>query len=106
MSEPTEGTGATPGDVPVEQRFEIMTPDEQVAGVHADLVGVWHTQDSFVLDFSVVSAPPNVRVEGGRRIVTQPAQVVSRVRLPPGQIFEVMRALEQQLSGWEREHDR
>jgi hypothetical protein len=90
--------------VEMEQRFEIITPDAQIAGVHADLVGVWHTPDSFVFDFSVVSAPASVHVEGDRRVVTQPAQVVSRVRMPPSQIFEVMRALEQQLSNWEREN--
>jgi Protein of unknown function (DUF3467) len=106
VSEAPDGS-EEPGDgVEIEQRFEIVTPDAQVAGVHADLVGVWHTPDSFVFDFSVVSAPASVRVEGGRRVVTQPAQVVSRVRMPPGQIFEVMRALEQQLSSWERENGR
>jgi hypothetical protein len=109
VTEPT-GEPGEPEDsdqpVEVEQRFEIVTPDSQVAGVHADLVGVWHTPDSFVFDFSVVSAPATVRMEAGRRVVTQPAQVVSRVRMPPGQIFEVMRALEQQLSNWERETGR
>jgi hypothetical protein len=100
---PDEPDDANP-PVEVEQRFEIVTPDAQIAGVHADLVGVWHTPDSFVFDFSVVSSPASVHVEGGRRVVTQPAQVVSRVRMPPSQIFEVMRALEQQLSNWEREN--
>ncbi len=32
------------------------------------------------------------------------AQVVARVRIPPSQVFEVMKVLEQQLSAWEREN--
>jgi hypothetical protein len=104
VTQPPEQPDEPGQPIEVEQRFEIVTPDDQIAGVHADLVGVWHTPESFVFDFSVVSQPASVRVEGGRRVVTQPAQVVSRVRMPPGQIFEVMRALEQQLSSWEREN--
>jgi hypothetical protein len=36
--------------------------------------------------------------------VIRDATVVSRVRIPPSQVFELMKALEQQLSAWEKEH--
>jgi hypothetical protein len=56
---------------------------------------VWHSKDVFVLDFAVLSQP----------ITPQQLQsrVVSRVRIPPSQVFEIMKALEQQLSAWEKE---
>ncbi len=87
-------------------RVEIVTPPTQVAGVAADLVGVWHTAESFVLDFSAFADPARVQVEEGVDVLVQRAQVVARVRIPPSQVFEIMKALEQQLSAWERETGR
>ena len=87
-------------------RVEVTTPDQQVAGVAADLVGVWHTADSFVLDFSAFADPARVLVEDGVDVLVQKAQVVARVRIPPSQVFEIMKALEQQLSAWEAETGR
>lgn len=78
-------------------------PESQIAGVHADLVGVWHTPDSFVMDFSALAEPPQLHQESRQDIVMQHAQIVARVRIPPSQVFEIMKALEQQLSAWERE---
>ena len=86
-----------------DQRVEIVMPESQVAGVHADIVGVWHTSDSFVLDFSAVTEPSRVDSSGGQPVIVQRAQVVARVRIPPNQVFEIMKALEQQLTAWERE---
>jgi hypothetical protein len=82
---------------------QIAMPENQVAGVHADLVGVWHTRDAFVMDFSALAEPPQVHHDGDREVVVQHAQIVSRIRIPPSQVFEIMKALEQQLSAWERE---
>ncbi|MFN8074727.1 MAG: DUF3467 domain-containing protein [Kineosporiaceae bacterium] len=91
------------GPVP-EHRMEIVMPETHVAGVHADLVGVWHTRDSFVLDFSAIVEPARLEpVSADEAAVVERAQVVSRVRIPPSQVFEIMKALEQQLSIWERE---
>ena len=35
-----------------------------------------------------------------------PARVVARVRIPPSQVWELMKALEQNLSAYERENDK
>jgi len=80
-------------------RVEISMPEGRCQVFPADLVGVWHTADTFVLDFSAFIDPPQLIEEDGVEMVQQRAQVVSRVRIPPGQVFEVMKALEQQLSG-------
>jgi hypothetical protein len=87
-------------------RVEIVTPESQVAGVAADLVGVWHTAESFVLDFSAFADPARVESHEGVDVLVQRAQVVARVRIPPSQVFEIMRALEQQLTVWEQETGR
>jgi len=82
-----------------EQRIQMNMPAEQTAGVYADFVRAWHTKDAFVLDFANLVEP--VRAEDDAVILN--ATVVSRVRIPPGQVFELMKALESQLSAWEKE---
>ena len=96
---------AQPDPIPP-HRVEIVTPDNQVAGVAADLVGVWHTAESFVLDFSAFADPARLEQEDGVEVLVQRAQVVARVRIPPSQVFEIMKALEQQLTAWEHETGR
>ena len=87
--------------------MRVSMPDEQVPGVYADFVSVWHTNDVFTFDFAALARPPSV-VEGedGRPVATAQAQIVARVRVPPSQVFEIMKALERQLTGWERETGR
>jgi hypothetical protein len=85
-----------------EQILQINMPAEQAAGVYADFVRAWHTSDAFVLDFAALHEPAKPTDEG----VLIKAGVVSRVRIPPNQVFELMKALEQQLSAWEKETGR
>jgi hypothetical protein len=85
-----------------EQRLQINLPPGQNAGVFADFVRAWHTSDAFVLDFASLTQPPHSAEPGGPVVLD--ASVVSRVRIPPAQVFELMKALEQQLSNWEKEH--
>ncbi|MDR0847931.1 MAG: DUF3467 domain-containing protein [Propionibacteriaceae bacterium] len=84
-------------------RIQLNLPQDKAPGVFADFVRAWHTRDAFVLDFSSYTDPP-VRDEVAEDIVQQSA-VVSRVRIPPAQVFELMKALEQQLSAWESENN-
>lgn len=85
-------------------RLEIDVPAEVLPGTYADFVSVWHTGDVFVLDFAaLVRAPVEADDGSGGRVVATQASVTTRVRIPPGQVFEVMKALEAQLSSWERE---
>jgi hypothetical protein len=90
-----------------ELKLQVDLPSDQETGVPADFASVWHTQTSFVLDFLAAKSPPKPAVDaatgaqtGGR---VMPARVVSRVRIPPQQVFELARALTQQLDAWERE---
>jgi hypothetical protein len=81
-----------------------VTPDVEV-GAYAAFVSVWRTQDCFVLDFATEVRPPEVTqdLEADSLYVHVPARVVSRVRIPPSQVWELMKTLEQNLSAYERE---
>ena len=67
---------------------------------------MWRTQDSFVIDFSTEVRPAEVAEDpdSGARYLHVPARVVARVRIPPGQVWELMKSLEQNLSAYEREN--
>lgn len=88
-----------------ERRIAMNLPESVVPGVFADFVTVWHTADVFTLDFAAMVNPgqPGVDDETGESVTVVPAQIVARVRIPPSQVFEIMKALEQQLSAWERD---
>lgn len=73
----------------------LHVPDDVVQGTYADFVSVWHSNDAFVLDFAVLAQPVSPAAFVSR--------VVARVRIPPSQVFEIMKALEQQLTAWEKE---
>lgn len=97
MSEPSQ-----PSRMP--RRLSVTASPEVEAGVYADFVSVWHQPHLFVLDFSVHTSLPQVIDVEGKKVVNVPARMVARVRIRPEQIWEIMKALEQQLSRWERDH--
>ncbi len=92
-------------DEPLDTRVEITVPPDEEVGAFAGFASVWRAQDSFVLDFATEVRPPEVAEDRatGERYVHVPARVVARVRIPPGQVWELMRALEKNLSAYERE---
>lgn len=75
--------------------IRINVPPEQVAGHYANLVGVWHTQHDFAIDFCVIQ--PFVGSEEG----SMSAQVVSRVRIPPTIVFDLLRSINENLTDYE-----
>lgn len=93
-----------PDEIP--QEFQIDVPDDMETGVPADFASVWHTPTSFVLDFIAVKQPPSPTTDpdtGEVTTVVVPGRVVSRVRIPPQQVFELAKALTMQLDAWENE---
>jgi len=81
---------------PEQPQAHIHIPDDRIEGTYADFVSVWHSRDAFVLDFAVLAQPTTPQQLSAR--------VVTRVRIPPSQVFEIMKALEQQLTAWESEN--
>ncbi|SES37100.1 DUF3467 domain-containing protein [Actinokineospora terrae] len=94
-------------DQPLESRFMVNMPPEQEVGHYANFAVVWHDKESFVLDFATIVGPNHpAQDDSGTEFLATPARIVSRVRIPPSQVFEIMKALEQQLSKWEQETGR
>jgi hypothetical protein len=89
---------------PPRQSFAINVPPEEEAGHYADFASIWHNSETFVLDFAALTRPPQSGSdETGGPTVEVHAKVVSRVRIPASQVWEVMKALEQHLTAWEGE---
>ena len=75
-----------------QQEFQFSIPDEIAGGVYSNMVLVWHTAYEFTLDFSAIEPSDSNRV---------PCRVVSRVRIPPTVIFDLMRALNENMAKYE-----
>lgn len=91
------------GGLPHQLSMEL--PADLAGGAHADAASIWHTAESFVLDFFALKTPPQpgTAPDGSQILVTE-ALVTSRVRMAPTHVIELMKALEQQLSKWETEN--
>ncbi len=85
--------------------FNISVPPEHLEGHYADFASVWHNNETFILDFVSMSQPPTpTHTEDGGPVAQVNAQVVTRVRIPAAQVWEVMKALQTQLGQWEAEN--
>ena len=87
--------------------FQIDLPEENVEGRFADFANLWHTPNVFVLDFVALTQPAQ-HGEGpdGEPSELIPGRVVSRIHIPPEQVFELAAALTRQLGIWEQETGR
>jgi hypothetical protein len=83
---------------PPQVHLNVELPMELRNGVHAELAAVWHTRDSFTIDF-IAPISPAAPADGGD--YTQPAQVVSRVRVPVSVIFNIARAISDNVAIYE-----
>jgi hypothetical protein len=84
-------------DQPIELRLEV--PPELEGGTYANVLNVWHTAYEFTLDFGVMQqvAEP----EDPDEVVQVPVRVTSRVRIPVTLLFEVLKALNQNMTNYE-----
>jgi hypothetical protein len=94
--------------VPESQQLQIDVPDEVEVGLPADFASLWHTPATFVIDFVALKHPPQPAVDEvtGEAHPLVSGRVVTRVRIPPEQVFELAKALTTQLDAWERETGR
>jgi hypothetical protein len=88
------------GVAAVEHGAVLVKPGS--TGAASDGANLWHTRDVFVLDFGALVRAPQ-RAEHERNPRNHQARALTRVRIPPSQVFELMKALELQLSAWEKE---
>ena len=82
-----------------EQQFVVEVPVEIEDGVYSDMVYVWHSEHGFTLDFGSLKRPP-----GGAAAGPEPVKIVARIRIPPGVMFPLTRALSENLDLFEGRH--
>jgi Protein of unknown function (DUF3467) len=75
-----------------QQEIHMRVPEQVALGQYANLVGVWHTPHEFAIDFALVQP---FLPDGPA------ATVVSRVRIPPTIVFELLKSLNQNLAAYE-----
>jgi Protein of unknown function (DUF3467) len=77
--------------------FEIQVPPEQEAGAYSNFLMVWHTPHEFTLDFAVTQ--PSQAGEGGVKV---PCRVVSRVRVPPTVMLDILHAMNENVGRFQQ----
>jgi hypothetical protein len=87
------------GQQPTE--FQIVAPPEHEGGVYSNFLGVWHSPYEFTLDFCVMMPPQPGEAEGR---VVMPCRVVSRVKIPVTLVFDVLRALNENMTRYEESY--
>jgi hypothetical protein len=89
-------------------RFSISVPPSMEAGSPADFVSIWHSPNSFVLDFIVLKRPPQPMQdeETGEVYASIETEVSARVRIPPEQAFRLQAALKTEGDRWLEETGR
>jgi hypothetical protein len=79
------------------QQIQIQVPDDVQNGVYANMALVWHTPFDFTMDFAVLQ--PMIPDGDGAPIT--PARVVARVKFPPAQIFQLLQAINANMTKYE-----
>jgi hypothetical protein len=81
--------------------FNFYAPPEVESGVYSNMLGVWHTAYEFTLDFAATQPPqpndPNDPSAGS----TVPCRIVTRVKIPPTIVFNVIQALNENMTQYE-----
>jgi hypothetical protein len=98
VSEQTGQSGQREGEPPT--HYELRVPPEIEGGVYANFLGVWHTAHEFTLDFAAtLPAEPMESPDGPA--IRVPCRVTARVKVPPTLVFEILRALNLNMTGYE-----
>ena len=84
-------------DRPIELQIEV--PAELEGGTYSNVLNVWHTAYEFTLDFGVMQAVG--QQEDPEAPLHVPVRVVSRVRIPVTLLFEVLKALNTNMTNYE-----
>lgn len=77
--------------------LEYRVAEDIEGGVYANSVTIWHTGHEFTFDFGS-SLPPSQNEDGE---VTVPFRVVARVKLPVSVIFDLLQAINNNMTTYE-----
>jgi Protein of unknown function (DUF3467) len=84
-----------------DSNFQVQVPPELEGGVYANFLSVWHTGHEFTLDFSATQPPQAADPDDPTSPVTVPCRVVARVKIPPTLVFDVIRAMNENMTRYE-----
>ena len=79
--------------------FQVVVPPEKEPGLYSNFLGVWHSPYEFTLDFCVTQPPQPSEQDQERTVM--PCLVVSRLKIPVTLIFDVVRALNENMTRYE-----
>jgi Protein of unknown function (DUF3467) len=79
----------------------FQVPPELEAGVYANFLAVWHTPHEFTLDFAVLLPGGSSDPGDPAAPVQMSSRLVSRVKLPPSVVFDVLRAINENMTRYE-----
>ena len=85
------------------QELEVSIADDLRGGVYANVLMVWHTAHEFTLDFVATEPGREGRDPQGEAVAKIPARVTARVKVPPGVLFDIMRALNTNMTLYEQQ---
>ena len=80
---------------------EIEFASAQEGGAYAEAVALWHTPFALVLEFLAPTRPPQESPADAARL--PPVGIVSRVRLPIGLAFDLIRGVSAIMTDYEAE---
>jgi hypothetical protein len=94
---------------PLQLQMNLQSTEE--IGIFADFANVWHTPNTFVLDFLAIKQPPHPVVDASGQPVAGAggvleARVAARVKIPSEQVFPLIQALQAQGDAWLGEQGR
>jgi Protein of unknown function (DUF3467) len=81
--------------------FQMVVPPDQEGGAYANFLGVWHTAYEFTLDFATTQPAQVADPDDPESPVTVPCRVVARVKIPATVLFDVLRALNENMTRYE-----
>ncbi len=98
-------TSPTPPPTPPPRQpvqLAVQADPGDTGGVYANRLAIWHTAHEFTLDFLVPSQPARpARTPEGQTVIQAPHRLVARVRVPPSTVFEIIRALNENMTNYE-----
>jgi len=84
-------------------RFEMSIAEGDVVGVYSNFLGVWHTAHEFTLDFAATQPPQPADPENPDAGGVVPSRIVARVKIPVTVVFDVIRALNDNMTQYEEQ---
>lgn len=82
-------------------QFQLRLSEDMEGGVYANFLTVWHTAYEFTLDFAATLPAQATQDENGNPVTVVPARVTARVKVPPSLVFNLLRAINDNMTQYE-----